>query len=274
MIGEPPDDDSDSERTIIRPAQRGRAALSAASLTVAATPTFDAPALASPLGAAATPLLQLLARLPTLTRPPDLTDLRERVVREIRGFERRAREQAIGMETVRPAHFVLCASIDDAVLNSPWAAAHDWRQRTLVASFHQDNGRDQDFDSCIARLRTDPTRFLPVLEILYLCLSLGFSGHRRPDPSRTQSLREELYALIADRRRALGSPAATPRSTGRRGAMPRVRVPVWLAAAIALALFGACYVGVTVSLGMASDQTRNRLLQAPPDQMPPIVHTS
>jgi type VI protein secretion system component VasF len=48
-------------------------------------------------------------------------------------------------------------------------------------------------------------------------------------------------------------------------------VPIWLAAVVALALFGAGYLGVSVSLSMASDRTRTRLLNAPPDRMPSIA---
>jgi type VI secretion system protein ImpK len=271
----------DSERTVVRPSERGRAALSAASLAVPAAQAVDAPILATPLAAAATPLLQLLARLPAVTRPPDPTDLRERVVREIRGFERRAREGAIGMEILRPAHYVLCASIDDVVLNSAWGAASEWRLRTLVSTFHQDNNGDRGFFGLLARMREDPARFLPVIELGYLCLSLGFMGRFRSEPSRSEALRRELCALIVDQRLARGSPAApspfaVKRSVGGLGRVPvgRVpvgRVPIWLAAVVALALFGAGYLGVSVSLSMASDRTRTRLLNAPPDRMPSIA---
>jgi type VI secretion system protein ImpK len=261
----------DSERTVVRPSDRGRAALSAASLAVPAAHSVDAPVLATPLGAAATPLLHLLARLPAMTRPPDPTDLRERVVREIRGFERRAREASIGMEMLRPAHYVLCASIDDVVLNSGWGAASEWRLRTLVSTFHQDNNGDRGFFELLARMREDPARFVPVIELAYLCLSLGFRGRFRSEPSRIEALRQELCALIVDQRHARGLPSPATRFAAKPSAGRRRHVPVWLAAVVALALFGAGYIGVSVSLSMASDRTRSRLLNAPPDRMPPIA---
>ena len=57
-------------------------------------------------------------------------------MRELRDFERRARDAGIAMDLLRPAHFALCASIDDVVLNTPWGAASDWASQPLVATFH------------------------------------------------------------------------------------------------------------------------------------------
>jgi len=76
------------------------------------TPGTEPPAVVEPvtcpiintaLATAATPLLRLLARLHTTARAPDPTDLRERVEREMRGFERRGRQAGIQTLILRPA---------------------------------------------------------------------------------------------------------------------------------------------------------------------------
>ena len=68
------------------------------------------------------------SRLRAMRRPPDPQALRERAVQDLRAFERQARDAGIAMELLRPAHYALCASIDDVVLNTPWGAASGWAE--------------------------------------------------------------------------------------------------------------------------------------------------
>ena len=137
MSGNPfsePDDD----RTVIRPAPGGRRTTPppqtdrADTGQAGAEETRSVPISVSPLAAAAAPLLQLLARLRNTLHQPDAGDLRKRVVSELGAFERHAREAGIAMDQLRPAHFALCATIDEVVANTPWGAASDWASQSLV----------------------------------------------------------------------------------------------------------------------------------------------
>ena len=114
-----------TERTVIRPVPGGRRAAPRPGempsqrapdpvAPVADDAETNAPGL-SPLVAAAAPLLQLLARLRNTLNQPDPGDLRERAVSAMRAFEQGARDLGIPIEQVRPAHYALCASLDDAV---------------------------------------------------------------------------------------------------------------------------------------------------------------
>ena len=177
----------DDDRTVIRPVPGGRrrspppnpAATSAPTPLPAVDPTA-APAISvSPLTVAASPLLQLLARLRAMRRAPDPTVLRERVVQDLRAFERKARDAGIATEVLRPSHYALCASIDDVVLNTPWGASSGWASQTLVGTFHPGaRGADLFFDQ-LRQMRRTPTRFLPAIELMYICLSLGYMGRYR-----------------------------------------------------------------------------------------------
>jgi type VI secretion system protein ImpK len=89
------------------------------------------------LASAAAPLLQLMARLRNTASPPDSGDLYQRTVRQIRVFEQEARDKGVPLEQLRPAHYALCASLDDIVLNTPWGSSGTWSQRSLVSAFHR-----------------------------------------------------------------------------------------------------------------------------------------
>jgi len=134
------------------------------------------------MAAAAMPLLQLLARLRNTAHQPDPADLYERTAQALRTFEQRVRDAGVPPEQVRSTHYALCVSIDDVVLNTPWGAASNWAKRPLAAAFHQDPSQGGKFFELLARLRQDPAKFMPVIEIMYLCLSLGFMGRYRNAP--------------------------------------------------------------------------------------------
>ena len=139
MSDNPFSEPDDGERTIIRPVPGGRqpkvpvppepAAAAVPSPTAAAAPAADGVEGVAmglgPLVAAAAPLLQLLARLRNTVNQPDPGDLRERAVRAMRDFEQRARDAGVPLELLRPAHYALCASLDDVVLNTPWGSHRD-----------------------------------------------------------------------------------------------------------------------------------------------------
>jgi type VI secretion system protein ImpK len=228
----------------------------------------------SPLLDAAAPLLLLMARLRNTLSQPDAGELRERAVREMRVFEQRAREAGVPLEQLRPTHYALCASLDDIVLNTPWGSSGGWDAHSLVSTFHQEVRSGERFFDLLAQMRQSPGRFLPVLEIMYLCMSLGFAGRTRLSPrgpAELDKLREETYALIA-RDRPTAGPELSPHWQG--VAAPyrpaRAMLPVWVAWSAAAAASAGLFAWALVGLNSGSDIVFNQMVAAPPAQVPLI----
>jgi type VI secretion system protein ImpK len=308
-FGEP----DDSDRTVIRPAPGGRklAAPAAAGAAMAsarpgnASPFDDPPARAAlpaaaqsfatapaavmdgaetitlgtnPLTAFAAPLLQLLARLRNTSSQPDSGELRENATRELRHFEKAARDGGIPLEQLRPAHYALCASLDDVVLNTPWGSSGVWDQRSLVSTFHQETRSGERFFELLNQMKNTPGSFLPVLELMYLCLSLGFMGRYRLSPrgpGELEKLREDLYAVIMRQRQA-AEPDLSPHWKGADAPYrpSRASLPVWVAAVFGVAAAGGMFLWFSGSLNAASDDLFARMMRAPPAQMPQILRAA
>ncbi len=300
MSDDPFSEPDDSERTVIRPVPGGRRpAAPAAPQPAAPSPFASRPmpppqpmspmAAAAPLPsegaetisfglnplvAAAAPLLQLLGRLRTTYSQPNVDDLRERTIQQVRTFERQARDTGVPMEQLRPAHYALCASIDDVVLNTPWGSSGSWGARSLVSSFHQEVRSGERFFALLGQMRENPGNFLPVLELMYLCLSLGFQGQYRLSPrgpGELERLREDLYTIIA-RQRPAADPALAPHWQGVNAPYKPARavVPSWVMGAAALAVVGGLFVWFSSSLNAASDDAFGHMLAAPLSHMPNI----
>jgi len=299
MSDNPFSEPDDSERTIIRPAPGGRRAApppaAADTRTGAPPPARTArppqpPALAEPEGVeslatgistlteAAAPLLQLLARLRNTQSQPDAADLRERAVREVRAFESRAREAGVPMEQLRPAHYALCASLDDVVLNTPWGSQGAWAANSLVSTFHQEVRSGERFFDLLAQMRQYPGKFLAVLELMYLCISLGFMGRYRLSPrgpAELDKLREEVFALIT-RQRAAAEPELSPHWRGVSAPYRPARavVPVWVVGSAALAIVAGLFIWFSNGLNAQSDAVFERMQAAPLSHMPQIARAA
>lgn len=232
----------------------------------------------SKLTAAAAPLLQLLGRLQNTSRPPNVRDLRERAIQELRGFEQRARAEGYPNDQLRPAHYALCASLDDVVLNTPWGSSGGWEDRSLVSTFHQEVSGGERFFDVLRDVKQQPSRNLAVIELMYFCLSLGFLGRYRVSPrgrADFDSLREDTYALLM-RHRAPGSVELSPHWQGVSAPYrpSRGRVPLWVAGSAGAATIAALYVWFLTGTNAASDAVYERLLGKPWDHMPQIARAA
>lgn len=288
-VDNPFDEPDDSDRTVIRPAPGGRRpAAPAAPATEAPVLPAGAVAVAegaeslrfgrTPLLAAAAPLLQLLARLRNTGVQPDPAELRERTAGELRAFEKAARDAGVPIETLRPAHYALCASLDDVVLNTPWGSQSAWDTRSMVSTFHQEVRSGERFFDLLAKLKQSPGTSLAVLELMYLCLSLGFQGRYRLSPrgpAELDRLREDLYALIT-RQRPAAEPDLSPHWRGVSAAYRprRAALPVWVAAVAGLAAVAALFISFSTRVNTAGDDLFARLEQAPLARMPAIARAA
>jgi type VI secretion system protein ImpK len=217
----------------------------------------------------------LLGRLRNTYSQPNPGELRERAIQQIRAFEQAARDKGVPMDQLRPAHYALCASLDDVVLNTPWGSSGGWASRSLVSTFHQEVRSGERFFDLLGQLRQNPGTFLPVLELMYLCLSLGFQGQYRLSPrgpGELDRLREDLYAIVMRQRQA-ADPALSPHWQGVHAPYKPARaiVPTWVMGAGALAVIGLLFVWFSTGLNAASDDVFAQMLGAPLAHMPQIV---
>ncbi|MBN8872219.1 MAG: type IVB secretion system protein IcmH/DotU [Rhodospirillales bacterium] len=230
------------------------------------------------LTAAAAPLLQLLGRLQNTSRPPNVRELRERAIQELRRFEQRARADGYANDQLRPAHYALCASLDDVVLNTPWGSSGGWEDRSLVSTFHQEVSGGERFFDVLRQVKQEPNRNLPVIELMYFCLSLGFLGRYRVSPrgrADFDSLREDTYTLLMRHR----APTAVELSPHWQGVSAPYRpsqgsVPLWVAASGGATAIAGLYVWFLLGTNTASDTVYARLLGKPWDHMPQIARVA
>ncbi|HEX3846089.1 MAG TPA: type IVB secretion system protein IcmH/DotU [Steroidobacteraceae bacterium] len=211
----------------------------------------------NPLVQAATPLLVLVGRLRGQISQADVDALRRQTTQEIRAFEDRARAAGVSPEDVLAARYGLCTVLDEAVMNTPWGAQSGWSSQSLLVTFHREASGGVKFFQLLERVSADPRRYIALLELFYICLSLGFEGKYRVDErgaSKLAELRSDLYRNIRSVRSApLGALSAHWRGVeDRRNAVLRF-VPLWVVAAACVAALVGTYAYFSKSLSARAE---------------------
>lgn len=199
----------------------------------------------NPLVAVASALLSEMVRLHQSYEREDLFALKDRLSSEIKRFEHRALQDGAESSQVMAARYVLCTALDEAVVTTPWGNESEWSQMSLLSSFHNETFGGEKFFQLLERLSRDPVKHLPMLELMYICMSLGFEGKYRVLPRgmlELENLRDSLYRQIRQIR------GDVPRDisphwqglTENRRRLIRI-VPMWLVSLFTLICLGVIY---------------------------------
>ncbi|MFZ4622906.1 MAG: DotU family type VI secretion system protein [Rhodoferax sp.] len=155
---------------------------------------------ANPLAVAANPLLNLIPQIRVMAHHPDPAQLRDYLVEQVQLFERRAREVPLPQETVIGARYALCTALDETAAKTPWGGGGAWSRHSLLVTFHNETWGGEKFFQVLARLVQDPKKHIDLIEMMAVCIALGFEGrYGVVDNGRTQleTLRRRLVEIIA-----------------------------------------------------------------------------
>lgn len=158
----------------------------------------------NPIVHAAAPLIAVLAELRLPEVFCDAEKLRRKLVTQIKEFENNAKLKGVPAMNVLVARYALCAALDEAVLRLPSGEDSSWASQSLLNTFHEDAGGGEKFFAILERMNQDPGLNIDMLELLYLCLALGFEGKYRVmegGEEQLRMIRESLYQRIQQQRR-------------------------------------------------------------------------
>ena len=235
----------DPDRTLLipRPGGRGGPPKSARTPTTPTSPGATLQHLVAginPLLVAAGPLLALQAQLRATTSHHDRPGLQRQLLGLIGEFEESARASGVSKPQVIAARYLLCTFIDEAIAATPWGANPPPGTKGLLHEFHdEESGADKVFE-LLERLLADPQANAPLLELFYVCISLGLQGRYAGRPNGRSELDALAGRLLEQVRPTLLPTDARTLSQHWAGATQRrpavALVPLWLTVVIGAAL--------------------------------------
>lgn len=158
--------------------------------------------------------------------------------------EEAAKEAGISSEDIEEAKFALVAFIDETILSSDWAGTDEWMKTPIQLELYDQFDAGEVFFERLEELREDPAYNAEVLEVYYLCMTLGFKGkYQLQKQEKFREIIESTADLLADLpETSTEEMAPHARPQDQTETEIRSKVPTWVIAAIA-ALLGVLLYG-------------------------------
>jgi type VI secretion system protein ImpK len=194
----------------------------------------------SPLQDLATDLFMIAIRMHEADDlgPPEA--LRKLIKHYIALYEKNAATMGVSREKIETSKYAIVALLDETVLSTPGPCRDYWMVNPLQLEYFGDNLAGEVFFKRLDKVMASAEKMKDVLEIYYLCLSLGFQGKYRIGASAD---RDSIIARVAEALKASGKDGTrlTLSPHGQRVSLmtrdhsrrPLAFPPVWILATVA-----------------------------------------
>jgi type VI secretion system protein ImpK len=154
----------------------------------------------NPLVDSAAYLFSAIGKLKHLKSYRHLNQLQKELIEEINQFQDAAKAQGYSSDFILVSRYALCVTLDDIISNTPWGSQGQWESYRLQLVFNNNESPTYDrFFIILERIIKDPPLYIDLMELMYICLSLGFKGNYRTTEfanNQLEQITDSLYKRI------------------------------------------------------------------------------
>jgi type VI secretion system protein ImpK len=208
-------------------------------------------------------LLSVIIKLRTTVNHNDFKSLHRNLCDEIKAFTIRCGQQGIDQRQVLSAQYVLCSTLDEAVLKTPWGATCGWANHSLLSIFHNETFGGEKYFDILKQVIVTPSQNVDLLELFYYTLSLGFEGKFRIEQrgaDQLQHIRDNLRQTIERQR-----PPQQEELSGHWQSSYKAknsllnRTPIWVISCVATAVLILSFSGFQYWLHQDTEQSKQHI---------------
>ncbi len=123
--------------------------------------------------------------------------LRNKILELLDSFERQALTEGIEQAKVQSAKFAIAAFIDETIMSSEWEQRSEWLSNPLQLKLFNCFNAGEEFYTRLSQLRQRQRENVEVLEVYFLCLSLGYRGkYQLEAPEQVRTIIDDLHKDI------------------------------------------------------------------------------
>ncbi|WP_061036037.1 MULTISPECIES: type VI secretion system protein TssL, long form [Vibrio] len=218
----------------------------------------------NPILAEANGILSMVGQIRSTASHSDVLFLKETLAQKLRDYENRLRQHNVELETIDTARYCLCCSIDEAVLNTHWGSQSTWSHDSLLSSFYSSSQGGEAFFKHLDNAVSQPESQLDLLELMYVCLSLGFVGQYRLEKNGLEDhrrLRKQIMSILKSYGR--GTAKEMSANIDKRtltGSQMSERAPLWVVCSVTSAILVCVFMYLSYDLNSASNRTFSNLV--------------
>ncbi len=209
------------------------------------------------VSALCTDLFLIIIRMREAEDLGDPAGLRKLITYYIGLFEKNGKTRGMDEDSIVEAKYAMVALMDETVLSVPGACRDYWISRPMQLDYFGDNLAGQEFFDKLQKMLVQPENKKHVLEVYFLCLSLGFEGkYKMFNAEERIAIMEDLGRKLR-RTRIRASSDLSPH--GKRPESSDAKksktffFPLWLSGAIAAAAVVACWIALFIVNGSAAN---------------------
>lgn len=173
----------------------------------------------NPLVDAAGYLFSVLGKLKHIKSYRQLGKLQKELIQEINTFQETIKNHGYNAEYVVVCRYIMSATFDDIIANTNWGSQSQWEPYSLINAFNQDAQHQDKFFTIMERTIKEPALYIDLMELMYICLSMGYKGQYRATEHnhfQLEQITSNLYKHIRAYRGSFSkSLSPTPLKTGR-----------------------------------------------------------
>ncbi len=189
---------------------------------------------------------------------PDV--LRERIQGLLATTERDASRAGASAKEIEDAKFAIVALIDETILSSDWDDKAHWLAKPLQLELYNRYDAGEAFFTRLEELRSRSGSD-EVLEVYYLCMTLGFKGkYQIHDTGKLRILIEEVHSSLQS------NPLMKPGRLSPHGrphdqiaAEVKKKLPMWVVLAVSIAAGLFLYLGLQVHMSNVASDTVSQI---------------
>lgn len=201
-------------------------------------------------------IIALASNLKSLEPEHPIEQLKIDINNLILKFVSALEDQRAGQEVVLTSRYIICCLIDELILSTPWGQESSWNQQTLLSKYHNETWGGEKFFLIIDKLLENPKKNIELLELCYICLSLGFSGKYKLSEQGTNqllSISHSIYTHIEQLRPIPRDLSPKWQGEGPLNQSFVKRFPMWITPLIILFVLAATYIGLLSNLQTKAD---------------------
>lgn len=125
--------------------------------------------------------------------------LRARLIEHIETFTETLTQYEVDNSQIMIARYILCTVSDELISSTYWGKDNNWSNNSLLGYFYNETYGGDKFFQILDQLFRSSSKYIHLLELMYVSLSLGFEGRYRihhRGKMEVDSIRENLYRQI------------------------------------------------------------------------------
>jgi len=109
----------------------------------------------------------------------DDNEVRDNLISKINQFDESALKLNIENTEILVTRYILCTFVDEFMNNSTLGSNSAWSKNSLLRIFHKETYGGENFFHLLDKFLKTPAKYIHILELMYICLALGFEGKYR-----------------------------------------------------------------------------------------------